>query len=327
MVDIEMDILQTKYHPTNLVVGHIYLAVSEFTFRVRIERNDFIHCQCLCFSIDHGITEWYPMDQIFVCRPEFLQFPGQAFCLTLFGLEDCAKHPHASSCLDMMLTDHSLIASIVSKQCDYEMQLLAKPDETPRLSAILYDTSSDEDLQLNDVLLGDICSDTQWPIIERQGLTPVTVSYVSQSGEIFCQPESNAADQNYVQMLIEQTMQRHPLVEHRFSKDDSPNRLFLVKDVSDEHWYRATLGKLHGDQQQQAFYVDIGCDRIVDTKNIHDLSAVSQVLQKYPHQAVKCLLFDVNEITNMTVDNLRAYLKPGTSAMVIFLLFLRDWVF
>lgn len=315
MVDIEMDIMHNKKKPKSLTVGNIYLAVSVYTYRVRIERTDFVQAQCLCFCVDSGVEEWYSTDQLFECPPQFVKFPAQAICLSLFGLGDCAGHPNASSCLEDALADQSLIADILCLQADYEDQL-SNPNQIACIKTILYDTSSTIDVQLNDVLLNDICSNSVSPVLAEGQLNGVTIAHISDNGDIYCHLTSQLVSMQFLQSRIGRLFSttRAPFQMINTSDEITPKGLYLVQDTVDGQWYRANVqeevGKLY-----RMFYVDVGKTQTVDKIDLYCLN--SFVLGKFPFQAIVFRLGDVGDTNPQMVTLLRDYLRAGSDAMVI----------
>lgn len=314
MVDIEMDIMHEKIRPKSLTVGNIYLAVSVYTHRVRIERTDFVHSQCLCFCVDSGIEEWYSTDQLFECRPDFIKFPAQAICLSLFGLSDCAGHPNAASCLEDALADQSLIADILSLQADYEEQL-TNPNNTAFIKTILYDTSSAIDVQLNDVLLNEICANSLPPTLAEGYLNGVTIAYISDMADIYCHLTSQLVGMQFLQSRIARlfTTTRAPTQIINSEEELNSKGLYLVQDTIDGQWYRASVFEQVG-KQCKVFYVDVGKSQTVDEGDIHCLN--SFVLSKFPFQAIVFRLGNVGDTNPQMVTQLRDCLRPGSEAMV-----------
>lgn len=317
MVDIEMDIMQSKERPNKLKVGNIYLAVSVYTYRVRIERTDFVHSKCLCFCIDSGITKWFEIEQIFVCQPEFLKFPAQAICLSLIGLGDCIDHPNAACSLEDVLADQSFIADVITHKSEYDEQL-AVSSEPARIEVVLYDTSSTVDVQLNDVLLSLICSQPVLPTLEPVGLNEVTIVHISDTGEIFCRLISHNLDMDYIEKRIEYLIASPDFFErNRYSVDDetTPQHVYLVQDPVDKRWHRASVLQQQG-ERCQVIFVDDGQLKIVEKQNIYRLESSSYALSKYPFQVICCRLFEVAGESRNLVAQLRNFLSPGTAAMV-----------
>lgn len=324
IVDIELDLMQSRQRPAQLLVGHIYLVVvSECTYRVRIARNDFEARRCLCFYVDVGDEEWVAMDEIYVCKPQFLRFPAQAICLSLFGLEDCAENPIAPQHLVEQLLNKTLIGDVASRREDYEQQE-ASADVAAKVVVALYDTSSEEDVQLNSLILERICAHSQPPQLDLTGVTNVVISHVTDGGDVYCQPLTMTGGIHYVQKLI------HHITRFGFNPDHhrldanaleasgggAGGRLvLLVQDESDGKWYRATVLQ-RAAERSQVFYVDHGMTRTVATAKMYRLDSMCQVLHSYPFQAIVCKLHDVPRLSAAQLASLRGYLRPGVQAMV-----------
>lgn len=329
IVDIELDLMQERTRPAALLVGHIYLVVvSECTYRVRIDRNDFARKRCLCFYVDVGDEEWMPMDEIYVCKPQFLCFPAQAICLQLFGLEDCAENPIAPPHLVETLMNKTLIGDVASQRDEYEAQERST-DQAPKVVVALYDTSSDEDVQLNSVILDRICAHSQPPQLDLTGVTNVVISHVTNDGDVYCQPLTMTGGIHYVQKLI------HHITQFGFNPDHhrvapasiaiasaggdggvgAARMVLLVQDEKDGKWYRASVLQCAA-ERSQVFYVDYGRTSTVSTAKMYRLDSMCQVLHSYPFQAIVCKLHEVPRLSASQLASLRGYLQPGTQAMV-----------
>lgn len=324
MTDIELDLMLERKRPETLQVGNIYIViVSECTYRVRIDRNMLVEKQSLCFLIDVGDEEWFNMDEIYECKEQFLKFPAQAICLSLFGLEDFAENPSAKEHLDNMLTHKALIGEVLSNQDEYEAQL-ASEDQAAKVRVGLYDTSSDEDVHLNNVILTMICDSYVAPALQPVGYTNAVISHVDDEAAVYCQLRSSSGGLQYVQKLI------HHIVHYDFNQDqhricsseivakeNTPQKpVYLVKDNETAKWYRATVLDRNGSDYRM-FYVDFGMTRLVNGTNIFRLDSLSAALNRYPYQAIKCRLHDINEKpTASVVASLRGYLNDNTPAVV-----------
>lgn len=329
IVDIELDLLQERHRPASLLVGHIYLVVvSECTYRVRIDRNDFARKRCLCFYVDVGDEEWMPMDEIYVCQPQFLRFPSQAICLQLFGLEDCAENPIAPPHLVETLMNKTLIGDVLSQRDEYEAQERSS-DQAQKVLVALYDTSSDEDVQLNSVILDRICAHSQPPQLDLTGVTNVVISHVTNDGDVYCQPLTMTGGIHYVQKLIHHITQFGGFNpdHHRVAPANivianpggevsgAARMVLLVQDETDGNWYRATVLQCAA-ERSQVFYVDYGRTSTVPTAKMYRLDSMCQVLHSYPFQAIACHLHEVPQLTASQLASLRGYLQAGTQAMV-----------
>lgn len=321
MTDVDLSMLTTKTRPTSILCGQIYLvSMSECWHRVRVENMNKSDGKCLCFFIDFGDEEWLPMDQLFVCEPRFLKLPPQAVPLSLYGLEDFAENPNAKIHLDSMLIGKTLIAEILTKKETFEALNDADVEFSSRIQVVLYDTSSNEDVNLNPLLLTKICDDTPPPELRRTGATNVTVTHVNNNGEIFVQVKSIGL--SYIQKLISQ------LVESKFKEEEhqvvladlkKPDSLFFIQDQDDMKWYRGALvtddnGKIEGNRYNM-FYVDYGRTKMTNISRIFRLESLSVALSKFPRQAIKVKLHNLPPISETTVARIRGLLPPESPAI------------
>lgn len=196
--DIELSMMTDKICALNVNFGHIYLvSVSECWYRVRIEQIDVEQSRCRCFFIDLGDEEWYSLEQIYVCENRFLKVPPQAITLSLSGLEDFAENPRSKSHLEEILSGKILVGEVFTKMEEYAVQEESDTFD-PRIEVVLYDTSSEEDINLNPLILETICVNTPAPHLDYKGVTYVNVTHVNDNGVVFCQVKNN--DLHYVQV-------------------------------------------------------------------------------------------------------------------------------
>lgn len=317
---MEKDILKDHTKPKTLLVGNIY--VTRSLIRVRIDRNIFDKNRSLCFCIDYGYEEWVDMDDLFVCKPQFIKFPAQAICLSMFGLEDFADFADAKDHLDTVLVD-ALVANVLSNQTEYDAQE-ASDDQTAKISVGLYDMSSAEEVLLNDIIRSRICDSFVAPSLDMDSnLTNIVISHVDDEGAVFCQPRNSLGGLQYVMKLI------HHITNFEFNRDAhriscvenvngnaQQKPLYLVQDAETAKWYRATVLQRDGSVYRM-FYVDFGMTRLVNEANIFRLNSLSTALNYYPYQAIKCHLHGLEDLPMASiVANLRGYLNANTSAIV-----------
>lgn len=212
MNDIDVYMLTDKKRPISIVCGQIYLlSISECWQRVRVEEINKENGKCLCFFIDFGDEEWHTMEQLYICEPKFLILPPQAICFSLFGLEDFAENPNAKKHLDT-LNGRSLVAEILTKKETYENfnndnnssqsgNNINKNGGITKIQCVLYDTSTNEDINLNPLILNQISDDTQPPELKRTGVNNVNITHIHENGEIYLQIRN--MELQYVQVNYE----------------------------------------------------------------------------------------------------------------------------
>ncbi|XP_055593451.1 tudor domain-containing protein 7 isoform X2 [Uranotaenia lowii] len=313
ITDIEMSMLGAHQpKPEKLAVGEYYLvSMVDCWYRVRVEEADFVSSTCVCFFIDIGEWEKVSFDDVYLCDAKWLELPGQSVCFSLDGLEDFGENPKAKIHLDNLISGKVCIGEILTTKEEYE-----KDDDDVRIRMILYDTSSEEDVNLNSVILKNVCEDTPVPELNRKGVTTVTITHVDDSGFVYCRLKD--AGMVYIQKLINNLVQSDALEsKHRgLYRGKTGNQLYLVQDERDKKWYRASLIAEEGTTVCKMFYVDMGIKQSVNLSNVYRLEMLSVALSRYPAQAILVKMFDIPDVNDYLLSRLRALLKTGLIAMV-----------
>ncbi|XP_065092064.1 tudor domain-containing protein 7 [Ochlerotatus camptorhynchus] len=318
ITDIELSMMgDDKRKPKTVAVGEYYLvSTTDCWYRVRAEGIDFGSNYCICFFIDIGEWERVALDEIYVCDAKYLKLPGQSVCFTLDGLEDFGENPKAKSHLDNLISGKVCIGEILTQRKEYEKDGVGSFGDV-RIKMILYDTSSDEDVNLNPVILKHICDDTPVPELNRKGVTTVIVTHVDDSGDVYCQLKDDAMV--YIQKLINNLVKSNALDgTHRglYKVKSAEQQLYLVQDEKDKRWYRASLEAEESGPFCRMLYVDIGAKKSVNVSNIYRLETLSVALSRYPTQAVRMKMFDIPDVTDYLLSRMRVLLKTGLTAMV-----------
>lgn len=197
MNDIDLHMLTKARRPQSISVGQIYLSsISDCWHRIRVEErkgNMF-----LCFYIDFGDEEWVDVEKIYVCEPKFLALPPQGIVFSLFGLEDFSGNRCAERILNNKLPNQSLVAEVLTKKEVYEKAFDENCGDY-KIQVVLYDTSSNEDVNLNEILVKEICDETPPPVLKSDNSTVnVNVTHIDDKGNLFVQIRNS--DWTYVEV-------------------------------------------------------------------------------------------------------------------------------
>lgn len=324
MDDIETELVSggSKTVCTNLSVGKYCFITNPDCYRVRIEKIDENRKVALCFLLDYGDEEWWSFEKIYEGDAKLFQLPAQAVRFSLFNLEDFAENPHAKQEVDEYLAGKTLIAEVKSTQAEYLAQCESSVDA--KVKAVFYDTSSDEDVQLNKVILEKICEKVEPPQLQRSKWNPVYVSYISDAGDIYVQLHSDKGNTVHnIKQLIHRLTQNG--INKQFARltakltanDFTANELYLIQDQADSKWYRAAIlpKKTTDETTELCKYVDYGMTKLVPRENIYRLDLLSVALSKYPHQAVLVRLHDVTNYNPKIVARLRGLLCSGSPVL------------
>lgn len=304
--EIEIQMISSKERPMEIKLNHIYLtAIAECYHRIKVVEVNERQANCIC--IDNGDYEWIPFDEIYVCKPEFLTVPPQAFKLSLFGLEDFEDDPSvAQQPLFDPLVFKSLIAEVMMDKAGWE-----KSKKAP-IKMILYDTSTDDDVNLNEALMNTILRSVPSPSLHQKDNDQVIITSIGDDG-IYCQLVISSV---YIQQLINK-VSKTELQKHRGMYVDKADKkkLYLVFDPKVKKWFRARLERWMDGGAQLMFYVDHGYKTMVKMEDIYRLDKVSIVLFTYPPQVLKFGLFNV-AFNSDVKKRLLALLPSGRQALV-----------
>lgn len=323
ITDIELSLLTDKKQANHIVEGGIYLvSITECWYRVRVDNNDHVKKCCHCFFIDVGDADWFPMDEIYMCDPKFQRFPAQAVCFSLYGLEDFAGNPNAAHQIDEMIANKVLIGEILTQSVDY-VAMEKSNDLQAKIQMELYDTSSQDDVRLNPMILNKICENTMEPQLDRKKMNVVFITHVNDNAEIYCHLQQGRNSLHYINKVIHQLTQtgmecekfRMASAAHANNRGDIQS-LYLILDKAEQQWYRATVqwdrNANKSNQMEICKCVDYGYEKSVEWANIYRLDVLSAALNKYPGQAIAMKLHDIHKVNMSVVGRLRGLLLPNT---------------
>lgn len=315
MTDIEMSMITDQKKAQVIELRRVYLVTAASCwYRVRCQQMDFENNRALCFFIDIGEEEWFKMDQLFVCDPKFLELPPQVLMFSLYGLEGFEDNPHARQHLEKVLAGKTAVAEVISRQEEYE--------DGQKIKTLLFDTSGEEDVNLVELLLTEICAATPPPQLERSGVTDVKVTHINDDGDIYCQIRNSSIA--YIQKLTEtvvanqDAMTRHQgLFEGGGSASTEAAKRYLIFDRFSSEWFRATVDEKRGlNKEHRMFCIDYGCSKVISEKDIYQIEPMSMALHKYPSLAVKCRLYNIPFITENIVARMKGLLAPDSTTLV-----------
>ena len=187
-----------KERPVSIARKNIYLVyINDSWHRVRVEELDKAKGSALCFFLDFGDADWIPVDQLYICETHFLRLPAQAVPFSLYGLEDFEGNPYARKCLEDLLPTKSVVGRIFTKENEFYD---TNSKSHGKIQVVLFDTSTQEDVNLNHQLLNNICSETMVPEIKKNTVTNVIITHISDNGDIYLQVNSN--ELKYVQVSL-----------------------------------------------------------------------------------------------------------------------------
>jgi hypothetical protein len=299
-----------KTRPTSISFGDMGLLFTNIWSRVRIDDMRMDEQTCLCFHIDLGFSDWYPINEIYVCDCCLQQLPAQAVVFSLFGHEDLAVKIDD---LKWQIDYKNVIGKIISTKEEYDDDAHIQK----RIKIVIYDESGEN---LNSLILKEYCESMSNNIPKldcSQTYNSVVVTHVDENDNVYCQLEKNGMMQ-YIQKQI------HNLMESKFDVDDkhrglhadmATNQLYLVYDSVNSKWYRASLiSPVINKLTYNMRFIDYGITRTIIISKIYRLNSLSADLCRFPGQAFKIRLAPIPVLAS-SLQRLRGLL-PNRMALV-----------
>lgn len=304
--EIEIQMMSNKERPKEIQINHIYLtSIAECYHRIKVIEMSDRQANCIC--IDNGDYEWISFDDIYECKQEFLTVAPQAFKLSLFGLEDFENDPNvAQQPLFEPLVYKSLVGEVMMDEVTW------KRNKMLPIKMIMYDTSTNEDVNLNESLIKTILRSIPSPGLHQKDNNQVIITCVGDDA-VYCQLDQSSV---YIQQLINNVPKRD-MQKHRglYMDKADKKKLYLVFDPKNKNWFRARMERLMDGDSHMMYYVDHGYKTMVKVQDIYRLDKVSIVLFSYPPQVLKFGLFNV-QLTADVKKRLLALLPSGRQAIV-----------
>lgn len=303
--EIEILMMTGRERPTEIKLNHIYLtSIAECYHRIKVVEVSDNQAHCIC--IDNGDYEWITFEDIYVCKPEFLIVAPQAFKLSLYGLEEFENDPNvAQQTFFEPLVFKSLVAEVMMEKGAW---LNNKPAP---IKMILYDTSTEEDINLNQTLMNSILRSTPLPVLHHKDNNQVIVTSIGDDG-VYCQLVKSSV---YIQQLINNIPKNVEKYRGLYVDKTDKKKIYLVFDPKVKNWFRARLERLMDGDAHQMNFIDHGYKTLVKTENIYRLDKLSMVLFSYPPQVLKFGMFNV-QFTADVKKRLLALLPSGRQALV-----------
>uniref|UniRef100_A0A3Q2EDN3 Tudor domain-containing protein 7A-like n=1 Tax=Cyprinodon variegatus TaxID=28743 RepID=A0A3Q2EDN3_CYPVA len=285
------DMMQTFYsqnsrrHPvSNPEVGQLVaVKVEEGDEMARAQVMEVMTSNMVkVFYMDYGFSVETSRDTLLQLHRDFLSLPFQATNVSLAGLEAVSSHPKVLSTLGSVAVEKIL-----------RMETLRPCQQNEMPTVVLYDTSQDEDVNINSMCLKVLQDDTMNnPLRENVVYKDVQVSSVCADGSIFCQLPSRGTVRltkllEGMEAFFASQNTSESLVFRPFSG------MFCVASYKGQ-WARAEITYVRDNRVLDILFIDLG---IPATVIFMDVRGVPRHFLKdfviIPPQAIKCRLADL----------------------------------
>ncbi|XP_054719065.1 tudor domain-containing protein 7-like [Uloborus diversus] len=253
---------------------------------IAVEIKEDLVC---CYLVDVGEFVTVEKDNIQEIFPSFLALPFQAFMINLDGLEDYETFIKLEF-LESNFLGRTLIAEV--------RRWWPVPDWLPEnsgihkvgYSVVLYDTSDNEDINMNDYLKGVVLSSLPCELPKQSISSCGYLTHITPEGKIyfrFSHPEANL-----LELELEKFVTTFEVSALRKSVI-SPNTVYVAK-CSDGKWHRVNVSEEVDPDSNiiKVCLMDFGNTESVSSSNICELEPVCPYLVSVPSQAIICELFD-----------------------------------
>uniref|UniRef100_A0A673G2V4 Tudor domain-containing protein 7A-like n=1 Tax=Sinocyclocheilus rhinocerous TaxID=307959 RepID=A0A673G2V4_9TELE len=244
--------------------------------QVHLVTEDTVKVYC----VDHGFFEVVSRKKILQLRDQFLTLPFQATTCQLAGLEPFSTDRVVLKTLKSLAIGRTLLVEIVERE------------DSPVI--VLYDTSENEDVNVNAVCLKALQDKSmENPLQVNSVYTNVCVTNVCFDGSIYCQlPSRGQAKLKDIMDKIEAHFISQLTWELLVSKPFC-GKVCLAKYKG--KWARAEIINLHGSQVLDILFLDLGLPASLEVSELREIPPIYlKELITIPPQAIKCILEELN---------------------------------
>ncbi|GAA6232649.1 tudor domain-containing protein 7A-like [Lates japonicus] len=234
------------------------------------------------YYVDYGFSVETSGNNLLELHQDFLCLPFQATSVRLAGLETFSSHPLVLSSLDKLAVGKILL-----------METLEPCQQTEMPVVVLYDTSQDDDININSTCLKTLQDKTMNnPLTVSVTYRDVCVTNVCTDGIIYCQLPSRGTAR--LSKLLEKT---EAFFISQITSESLVSRPFSGKFCLARYkgkWSRVEITNMYSNRVMEILFIDLG---IPATVEVTDLREIPPVFLKdftiIPPQAIKCRLADL----------------------------------
>ncbi|XP_026481498.1 tudor domain-containing protein 7A-like [Ctenocephalides felis] len=299
-----------KIKPETVFVGAYYAVnVTESWYRIQVlEVQDE---RALCFFIDIGGESWHLQVELYVLDKKFRYVSAQAILFQLAGLEEYAENKYALELLNEYMLNKSLIAEVLQDE----------NGESAVFPVILFDTYTEEDVNLNDLLKKKIKDEEKSPKLREKGRIndKIFVSYICDNGDVYIQIRNETFTylMSQIQHVNDMGFSNEDIADSvKLLHERSSDRMYLTAKPEENKCYRVIAIGPVDKGQVPVYFVDYGFTGVADTSKIIATFKVSSVIDEFPHQALKVTLSGFEDFTPSLVSRLRGCLFNNNPILV-----------
>ncbi|EZA47760.1 tudor domain-containing protein 7A [Ooceraea biroi] len=270
---------------TTCVIGDFYAILEDdYWHRVQCIDIDSDTEVATVFFIDEGYEGQYKPDVLHPLDKRFCTLSAQAIRVALLGLENFRDCPQAIAEIEnLLLGDRVFLVRVHSTNVD-------KYGSYARVT--FYDTSGDDDVDINQVLFEKIIDG----LIDASAMQPgrlveMYVTHIDENGKIYAQLNSAGRNCLMSHMPVDDSMCPSVTGQINFTK------MYFVK--CDSQLYRARAVQTVPDRNKvTVFLMDIGRTITISRQDLLQTDMASMGLQCIPPQATQISLHQIDQSTH-----------------------------
>lgn len=245
------------------------------------------------FLGDHGDDDFVSLDKIKILEPQFRRLPAQGVLCRLEGAEELAASEAGAALVRRRLPGEVLVAAPGPRHDPLD----------PSVALVLYDTSTQRDLNLNKEIVHDFCTAATFTITQKP--CEVEVGCVSDEGRVWVARAGGAAIVRNALALLTAGPYRRPLPAAPHAPAPNAATLYIVRTLAGD-WVRCTIiSGLDGEGTVRTQLVDSGLILRAPLSSLVPLQTFSPALNDYPHQALQVRLGAAERAAGRMVSRLR----------------------
>ncbi|XP_064480857.1 tudor domain-containing protein 7-like isoform X2 [Ornithodoros turicata] len=254
--------------------GGLYALRSEDSW-LRVQLVELMGSQAECYFVDHGDMDAVDSSKLRELEGRFLNLPFQAVQCQLEGLAEFAEEKLAAQLLAKMVFGKVLVAEVCSR-------------EDP-IRAVLYDTATAEDVNLNSTILKEMLT----PRFPGCGeIVKANLCHVTPTGDLSVRLEGPSTRTLYRYM---EALGKHLETNRQPVKNLSLQKIYACRDSVTGKFERVVVVST-GDEitgKVQVRFVDCGRSAFILQSELNELDSFEEPLIRLPYQALGCRLSGV----------------------------------
>uniref|UniRef100_A0A673AML3 Tudor domain containing 7 a n=1 Tax=Sphaeramia orbicularis TaxID=375764 RepID=A0A673AML3_9TELE len=235
------------------------------------------------YYVDYGFSVETSVTNLLELHQDFISLPLQATNVQLAGLEAFSSHPQVLSVLDTLAIGKILLMETLDPCQQNEMPVV-----------VLYDTSQDEDLNINSICLKALQDERMnSPLTVNVTYEDVCITNVCSDGIIYCQVPSRGASRltkllEEIEAFFISKMTSESLVSRPFS-----GKFCLARYKG--KWSRVEITDIHDNRVIEVLFIDFGVPATLEVTELREIPPLfRKVFAIIPPQATQCRLADLS---------------------------------